>query len=162
MDHQFIWNISIFIVFCSLFLTLLLIMFLLIDSFVLIIFSLLKMFEWRINLLYCFYILSIILANKYILHIRIGTQEKGVEYVYKASNKDTTRKTMTPFSCPLELTPWAPTLPNVQIHSNNLSATANDLFERVWPVCGLVLKGLRKIILKTLRYTTKNHRCYKN
>ena len=104
MDHQFIWNISIFIVFCSLFLTLLLIMFLLIDSFVLIIFSLLKMFEWRIHLLYCFYILSIILANKYILHIRIGTQEKGVEYVYKASNKDTTRKTMTSFSCPLELT----------------------------------------------------------
>ena len=36
-----------------------------------------------------------------------------------------------------------PTSQNGQTHSNNLSEKANQLYECVWPFCGLALKGLR-------------------
>ena len=35
------------------------------------------------------------------------------------------------------LTLWALTLQNIQPYSNNSSATANELFECLWPICGV-------------------------
>ena len=50
------------------------------------------------------------------------------------------------------LTLSAPNLQNDQTHSNNSSAKANDLFEDVWPFCGLELKVLRNNLSLWLSY----------
>ena len=41
-----------------------------------------------------------------------------------------------PENAKVQLTLYAPTPQNGQIHSNNSSATADELFECVWPFCG--------------------------
>ena len=42
------------------------------------------------------------------------------------------------------LTLEVPAPQNGQTHTNNSSSVAEQLFECVWPFCGLVLKGLTK------------------
>ena len=37
----------------------------------------------------------------------------------------------------LSLKLWAPTPQNGQIHSNDSSHVADEVFERVWPFCGV-------------------------
>ena len=44
----------------------------------------------------------------------------------------------------LALTLWASTPQNGQTHSKKLSAIAKELFESVWPFCGLAYEGLNK------------------
>ena len=35
---------------------------------------------------------------------------------------------------------------NGQTHSNNLSATANELFECIWPFCGIGAESANKFV----------------
>ena len=60
------------------------------------------------------------------------------------------------------LTLQAPTPQNGQIHSNSSSATTDELFECVWPLCGLVLKRVkvRKLYIKHLKTSSFSLQIY--